>query len=396
MAGQTRAAVAENEDAVAGEAVGKGGPAFGPCKGYIQDSAKSLFGPMVLPALNATGRELHVAKVNMPTHRAKHERSFRTLKNALRQHPMPVVDMIRARELNYNVGENAITMSQLRDMIEQFVDIHNRETPGPDGRTPNQILAMEGEQFARPVFTDIDRVERAICTTDQAILDNNGVVYDGLRYRDKEKVARMILNMKHLGPDRVTKRKDGRVGIVVKIMRNPGNLFQFKVFDEIDKEWIDLPSTEPEFTWLLSAGEHQLFQKRAKERNDVIRSAEDRLAAMARTQAEMEAMVPDLQFQQRRRFANIWNSDRVAAHTGKSFEPVELEDGMVAIDLELVKRADNGLPNDEEFSIKKAMKNSSGFDLEETSDPAFEEPEGNENFDDIDLDDIDLSDEEGA
>lgn len=359
--------------------------AYGPCKTYIPDNAKSLFGPALAPALTELGFEIALPPVAMPTGKAAIERFFGTLKGMLRQTPLPVVDMIRAEELEYNVGDFAITMSQLRDLINQSIVIHNDAPgPGPGHRTPNQQLEQHFANNPTLKYTDLNRVERAIGTTDQAILDRNGVIYDGLRYRDKVKVNKMLLNMKHLGPHRVTKRKDNTIGIAVKIRRNPGNLSFFQVFDDVAKEWVMLTSTELEYTYLLSAGEHKLFVKRAKERSEFIKNREARLASVAATRAEMDTLVPGLKFQQRRKYAALCESKEVQRHSGRPYPNTDDEQSL-SIDLDRPFREDAGLPGDGVYSLEKARKNAgdyfAGKHDEETS--TYDDDDEGLNFDDV-------------
>lgn len=323
--------------------------AYGPCAVYIPDNAKSLFGPSVAPSLTEVGLEIALPPTEMPTGKAGIERFFGTLKSMLRQEVLPVVDMVRADELNYDVGEHAIIMSQLEDLVAQAVVIHNNAPTGEKGkRTPNQHLEEDRKQNARSLHVDVERVERAIGVTDQAILDRNGVMYDGLRYRDKDSVGEMLKNMKHLRPDRVTKRKNGQIAIVVKILRNPGDLSSFQVYDDGAKKWVRLKNTELEYTNKLSSAEHQLFQRRAKQRNETIKNAQQRLSSVAKTRAEMDEMVPDLSFQQRKQFSALCKSKEVQARSQRNFTVPG--PGTAYLDREFgdFVREDNGLPGDKE------------------------------------------------
>jgi hypothetical protein len=247
-------------------------------------------------------------------------------------------------------------MTQLQDLVDQAVEIHNNSTTTEFGKlTPNQQLELDAQQNARALFYDVERIEHHVGVTAQAILDRNGVRKFGLRWRDKHKVREMLRNLKRkLGSDRVKVRKDGTVAIVVKIWFNPGDLSSFKVFDDAAKEWVRLESTEPEYTHRLSMGAHQLFERRRKQRNETFKTNEDRLFAVARTRQEMNEMVPDLSFQQRRRFAALYQSDEVRKLSKRNYDPPQ--DSLVSIDRVFgdVTREDTGLPGDKPFSFDEA------------------------------------------
>lgn len=373
-------------------------PASGPCSGYVPDNAKNLFGPAIAPDLNKTGFDILLPPISMPTGKARIERWFGTLKSTLRQTPMSVIEMVRSKEMEYNVGKYAITMTQLRDLVQQCVDHHNNAPTGAKGGlSPNEQLRRHAQNNAPPKFIDIERVERSICQTDEAILDRNGVIYDGLRYRDKAKVKRLIRNMKALPGGRVKKRKDGTVAIVVKVRRNPGNLWFFQVLDEKDKEWIRLGSTEPEYTYMLSAGEHDLFQRRRKQRNETGRGKEGRLASVAKTRAEFDEMAPDLAFQQRRKFAALFNTDDVQANMKKSYGSRTTAEPHMAIAFDERPREDSGMPGDREHSYDRAVTNARGYtaadDRANAPSPATPHFDLDDDYDadpdeDIDFDDV--------
>ena len=363
--------------------------AFGPCATYIPDNAKSLLGPSIAPSLTECGIEIALPPVRMPTAKARIERFFGTLKSMLRQQPLGLVDMRRAEEFGYDVGRYAILMTQLQDLIDQAVDIHNDATTTEfDKRSPNQQLEQDAAQNARSLFYDVERLEQHIGVIDQAILDRNGVRKHGLRWRHKHKVRAMLKNLKRVLPaSRVKHRKDGTIAIVVKIWYNPGDLSSFKVFDEAAKEWVRLESTEPEYTHRLSMGAHRLFERRRKQRNQTLKSKDDRLAGVARTRREMDEMVPDLDFQQRRKFAALFESEEVRKIAKRSFEPPTTS----SLDRVFgdVERMDDGLPGDNPFSFEQAERDRGEYyeDFTKTHGPGLGEQD-DDDLDGIDFDNI--------
>ena len=363
--------------------------AYGPCATYIPDNAKSLLGPSIAPSLTECGIEIALPPVAMPTAKAKIERFFGTLKSQLLQQPLALVDMRRAEEFGYDVGQYAILMTQLQDLVDQAVAHHN---DGPSGEfsklSPNQQLERDSQQNARSLFYDVDRIEHHIGVTDQAVLDRNGVCKFGLRWRHKREIRAMLKEMKRLLPsDRIKRRKDGTIAVTVKIWYNPGDLSSFKVFDDASKKWFWLESTEPEYTHRLSMGAHRLFERRRKQRNETLKTEDDRLASVALTRREMDEMVPDLSFQQRRKFAALFESKEVRRVSKRNYAPPP------STSLDRVfgeaERADDGLPGDHPFSFERAERDSGDHlkDFDHEALASINQWEDDE-FDEIDFDNI--------
>lgn len=362
--------------------------AYGPCATYTPDNAKNLFGPSVAPSLTECGIEIALPPVAMPTAKAKIERFFGTLKSQLLQQPLALVDMRRAEEFGYDVGQYAILMTQLQDLVDQAVAHHNNGPSGEfDKRSPNQQLEQDAKQNARSLFYDVERIEHHIGVTDQAVLDRNGVRKFGLRWRHKRRVKAMLKEMKRLlPPDRIKRRKDGTIAVTVKIWYNPGDLSSFKVYDDASKKWVRLESTEPEYTHRLSMGAHRLFERRRKQRNETLKTEDDRLASVARTRREMDEMVPDLSFQQRRKYAALFESEEVRSVSKRNYTPPSTSLDRIFGDIE---REDDGLPSDNPFSFEKAEHDRGDHfeDFDHQSPSSFEDWDDDEN-EDVDFDDI--------
>ena len=170
----------------------------------------------------------------------------------------------------------------------------------------------------------------------------------------------------------------------------------FQVYDDVAKKWVRLKNTELEYTNKLSSAEHQLFQRRAKQRNETIKNAQQRLSSVAKTRAEMDEMVPDLSFQQRKQFSALCKSKEVQSRSRRNFTVPG--PGTAYLDREFgdFVREDNGLPGDKEYSIKKADSNSGESFTGDDDDAGFEGASEDFGLEDIDYDAIGGSnDDEG-
>lgn len=175
----------------------------------------------------------------------KLERWFGTLKGRIRTLPGTIIDPKRAVALDYDpVAEACLTLPQLERIINRFVAEYNM-TPQKalDGRSPAQVWEGYARKRALPIIHDLARLRRILGRTDTALLTRNGIERFRLRWRDADKCRLLLSNM--AGTERARHRPSGDLAIEVKIRWSPGNLDTIQVLDEIDGEWVELPSTSP-------------------------------------------------------------------------------------------------------------------------------------------------------
>lgn len=316
---------------------------MGKFSAILPDNAKTLIGPSTLPSFEEAGMTVLMPPIEMPTAKAKLERWFGTLKTRLRTIPGTLIDPKRAVELDYDpVAEACLTLPQLRKIIARFVAEYN-STPQKslDGRSPAEVWAAHARRRALPVFEDRARLARIIGRTATALLTRNGIEKFRLRWRDAVKCGRLLDNM--AGTDKAYERNSGDLVVEVRIRWNPGNLDAIQVFDEVDREWIELPSTRPLYTKNLSEWEHEVYRRAAKRRGEAFETERDMIASRAATLREIDEMAPKLPFQRRGEMAALYVSESVKKLRGRETDNISDIPGVDQRTSENDRR-DDGLP----------------------------------------------------
>jgi hypothetical protein len=319
---------------------------FGRPAALLPDNETALVGPSSLPGLNEAGIMVLLPPVEMPKAKASKERFYRSLKEALAQLPGTVIDPKYAKDLGYDaVGAAAITLSQLRMIVAQVIASHNvSPCKGLDGMSPLQVWLQHATRRATPAFENLDHVQSVLGRTHKALLTNDCVEFDGIRYREAKRLQGLIDNMGNSAARR-SQRKDGSATVEVKIRRQDGNLDQIEVYDTVLNEYVVLPSTQPEYTHNLSAWEHDYFRKMAKKRREEFKTQKARLTSKAKTIKMIDTMAPQVPFQQRREMAALYHSTQVRRLAGKCEHMTLPDDVIIAPQITAeTLRKDDGLP----------------------------------------------------
>lgn len=317
---------------------------FGKPAAILPDNEIALVGPSSLPGINQCGITVLLPPIGMPTAKAALERFFRTLKQLLEMMPGTIIDPKRRRNTDYDPVEGAVlSLPQLRKLVSQAVATHNvSPSKALDNRSPLQV--WERSRRATPAFEDREHIRRLLGRTHIATLSRDGIELDGIRYRDAEKVRVLMDNMAHTAARR-RERKDGSFTIQVKIRRHDGNLDLVEVHDTLTNEYVELPSTQPEYTHQLTAWEHKIFGQMAKRRREAFDSQNARLKSRARSLEMIDEMAPELAFQKRREMAALYQSTQVEKIMGAPLVAFP-SDGLLVPQRTGEKVCEDGLPDD--------------------------------------------------
>lgn len=293
--------------------------AFGAPAAVLPDNEKALVGVSTLPSLNNAGITVLEPPVEHPQAKAMAERCFRTIKGLLALLPGTIVDPKHAKDLDYDgVKAAVLTLPQLRELVARVVaSLNVSESKGLDDQAPIQVWMRKQASRATPVFADRERIARCLSRNFEVLLTRDGVELDRIRYRDREKVSRLISNAHHTAPRR-QQRRDGSATVSVSCRRQDGNIDQIEILDTLSNEWVALPSTQPEYTHNLSAWEHDVFTRSAKRRRESFKTQADKLKSVAMTMRAIDELCPGLKFQQRREMAALYQSRVVNKLAGRS------------------------------------------------------------------------------
>ena len=320
---------------------------FGKPLGILPDNELALVGPSVLPGFEELTINLLEPSVEMPTAKASLERFWRTLKEMLAQCPGTIIDPKTAKDMDYDaVGSASLTFGQLRHIVCQVVAWHNAaSSKGLDDQSPVQVWSRLAANRATPAITDLAHARRVLGRTEEGLLTADGYERLGIRYRSPA-VDGLLSNMSGTAAIR-SQRKDGSWTVRIKARISPGNLSSVQIYDTLLDEWVELPSTQPEYTHLLSEWEHREFVRLAKKRNEAFNSQDQRLRSRARTIRQIDELAPKMKFQQRRQMAALSLSQQVKqlSKNQPPLPPVAENSGYIAPQASFdTRRKDEGYP----------------------------------------------------
>ena len=312
---------------------------FGKPRSILPDNEKALISAGTIDGFNEFGIDVLQPPIEMPTAKAVLERFFRFLKQALAQLPGTIVDPKRASEMGYNLVDACLTLEMLREVVASVITQHNiSPSKGLGGQSPALVWQRLSNTRATPIFEDIDRARRILGRTVTVLLTRDGVEYNGIRYRDRELVTRLLDNMSHTQAKR-NQRKDLSITIEMTARISPGNVDFIQLYDQLLEEWVVLPSTQPKYTANLSEWEHKEFSRMAAKRNEPFSSEKHRLESKMRTMCLIDKKAPELAFQQRRQMAALYQSQQVERVAGRSFS---LPEGLNQASLALQETSETG------------------------------------------------------
>lgn len=321
---------------------------YGKPASILPDNEKALIGPSSLPGLNDAGIALVEPAIETPTAKASLERFWRTMKEALKALPGTIIDPKHAVDLDYDgVKAATLILPQLREMVARVIATHNiSESKGLDGRSPMQVWMSRMGNRATPAFEDPTHVKRCLARHFRALCTRDGIEFDGIRYRESTKVKTLLSHNANTAPRR-SQRKDGSATYEVSVRRNDGNIDTIQVLDELTGEWVELPSTHPQYTHNLSAWEHDVFRKAAKKRRESFKTQRDRLLSKAMTIRKIEELCPKQAFQQRRTMAALYQNvvvDKLAGGIQPAMMPGLSVPQITGDDIRLDKRKGSVTP----------------------------------------------------
>lgn len=302
---------------------------FGKPGAILCDNEKALIGHQTIASLNDLGIDVKPTKVAYPQGKAILERLFRTLKQRLARLPGTVVDPKRAKMMDYDFkGIRCLTIHQLREIFAQVVaEYHTTPSSALGGETPLQCWQRLAALHPPKVFGELSHVRRCLARRGNGLLTRDGIEVNGVRYRDRypnaiknvlqSSVSRLLSSYAQTDSARFN-RKDNSVTAKVEYRIPPGNIDTLQIQDPINKEWVTLYSTQPDYTFKLSEWEHKEFQKQAKLRNERFVTQAQRLASKEATLRLIEKMLPDVAFQQRRTLAALYVNETVKERAGSS------------------------------------------------------------------------------
>jgi len=167
--------------------------------------------------------------------------SPRSRKRSIRRDPMAEATMTRA---DFAREDEALRL-----------EWNSTGSSARGGMSPNQLM-LEHISSQRTRFTDTAEIRRNVSRTVRGVLTTDGVTHDGILYRwNRNGITKML--SENLAAQSFASRLDGTARCDVTCRTFDWNLDVIEVFDEANNAFVELWSTDPDYTMFLTRWEHR-------------------------------------------------------------------------------------------------------------------------------------------
>lgn len=265
------------------------------------DRDRTMLPPRSVPGAIKCFSTVELAEAYHADAKSKLENYHRFVKASLAQVPGRILGPRIRHDLGYDpIAHTEVTRAQYVDLQEQCRrDWNAKPKKSLGGRSPNDVMkAFLSTGGVR--LTDPNEVMRTFASTPAkpCVLTTNGLVYDNVHYRfNREGVGRALTSNHHRTP--FSKRLVGTARIEVHIRVWDDDLDMIEVFDEENRAYVPMWSTDPGYTGRLGRWEHRVYQKALRDGKLGATTKRDRLRVKARTLDQRQKTLTGKSFRER-------------------------------------------------------------------------------------------------
>lgn len=229
-------------------------PAYGIPTTLVCDNGREFHATNLKRMCAELNIEIQFCPKKQPNYKGAVERFLGTLNRAV-CHRLSGTTFSNIQQRNeYDSASSAkTTLAELKSLIHEWiVDIYCHETNRTTGKTPYDLW-KEGLEKREPLLPEsIQQLNLILAKEMQRKLNHEGVIIFGIAYNSAE-----------LGVLR--RRSDETFNVKVRV--DPSNLESVWVYDDINGDYIVVPSIYPEYTTGLSLLEHREIRKIDRKNN---------------------------------------------------------------------------------------------------------------------------------
>ena len=226
------------------------------------DNDKAILPPASIGNLTSVIRRVELAKKYGPDEKHNLENYFGWKKARLADAPGTVLSASsRRRSIRRDpMAEAMMTRASFARRHEELRLEWNAFGHNATGkRSPNDIMLEHILKQKKIRFTPPAEIKRHLARTVPGVLTNDGVTYDGIRYRWNRTGVTKLLSENHAA-QWFAQRLDGTAKCEVWLRVYDWNLDLVEVLNEHAKEFVPLWSDDPEYTGFLTRYEHRFHQ----------------------------------------------------------------------------------------------------------------------------------------
>jgi len=232
----------------------------------MYDRDRTMISPRMVPGSIKVFSTAELAEAYHHDAKGKLENYHKFVKQSLAMIPGRILGPRAKHDLGYDpIAATQVIRAQYVDLIAQCRrDWNGKSKTSLGNRSPNDIMRAFLRSGANRL-TDPNEVRRTFASTPSktCTLTTNGLVYDNVHYRfNREGVGKALSSNYH--KTSFAKRIKGSAKIEVTIRVWDDDIDMIEVFDEVNKEFYQMWSTDPGYTGGLNRWEHHIYQKTLK------------------------------------------------------------------------------------------------------------------------------------
>lgn len=303
---------------------------FGLLDELCTDNGSNYVSPAWEDGLLDCGTTLRLVAVGTPTHKAIIERLFYTFMTFLTAKlPGATLSPEAMREMGLDpLKEAVLTLSELEDLIEEFVHVYHVTNHSTLGMPPARAWELSAAAHGINWLERPERIDRFVGETYKRRLTKNGFQIEGHWFRDRAIVGRLADDLAGLASPK--DKVKGTFAAWVKVKLNPEDMSVAYVWNDRTKEYVAVPSATPRYSEGLTMFQHRQIRAWARKQGLAFATESEQLAARQALNDLVLKMVPDVALRERRALIRMLGSESVRRFQGLA-DVVEAEprhDGM--------------------------------------------------------------------
>ena len=277
----------------------------------MYDRDRTMIPPRSVPGAIKLFATAELAEAYHHDAKGKLENYHKFVKQSLAKIPGRILGPRIKHDIGYDpLKATEVTRAQYIDLIEQCrLDWNKKQKKSLGDRSPNDIMrAFLKSGGAR--LTDPKEVRRTFASVPKkpCVLTVNGLTHDNAHYRfNRDGVGKTLSSNHHATP--FAKRLEGTVRLEVRIRVWDDDIDMIEVYDEENREYVPMWSTDPGYTGRLSRWEHHVYQKALRKGQLGATGKRDRLRAKAKTLEQRQKTLTGKSFREREEVVELLEAE---------------------------------------------------------------------------------------
>ena len=229
----------------------------------MYDRDRTMIAPRMVPGAIKTFATVELAEAYHSDAKSKLENYHKFVKRTLSAIPGRILGPRAKHDIGYDPIRNTqLTRAQYVDAVEQCRRLWNSKPKKSLGnRSPMDVMkAFLTGGHAR--LTDPKEVMRTFASVPKkpCVLTDDGLIYDNVHYRfNREGTAKALSSNYHNTPFAKRIKASAKIEVWPRVWDD--DIDMIEVYDEVNKEYFPMWSTDPGYTGGLNRWEHHIYQK---------------------------------------------------------------------------------------------------------------------------------------